>query len=79
MELDERLAFAQDECCEILAMDQALSRLETLNRRQAEFVKLRYFAGLSLQEAADVLHISLSTAKEDWAKAKKWLKEQFDV
>ena len=79
VELDERSASVQEECREILAIDQALNRLETLNPRQAEFVKLRYFAGLSLREAADALHVSPSTAKEDWSKARAWLKEQFEV
>jgi len=79
VELDDAAASAQEECREILAMDQVLGRLETLNSRQAELVKLRYFVGLSLREAAETMGVSLSTAKDDWSKAKAWLKEQFGV
>ena len=78
VELDERSASAQEECREILAMDDALNRLEDLDCRQYELVKLRYFAGLTLREAAEHLGIGLSTAKVDWSKAKIWLKEQFE-
>ena len=77
VELDERLASAHEECQEILAMHDALNRLEDLEPRQYQIVKLRYFTGLTLQEVADQLGISLSTAKEDWARSKAWLKEQF--
>ena len=79
VELDEQCASVRDECREIIAVDGALARLEIRNSRQYELVKLRYFAGLTLQEAAEVLNISVSTAKEDWSKAKTWLKEQFDM
>jgi RNA polymerase sigma factor (TIGR02999 family) len=79
VELDEQSSPAQKECGEILAMGQALRKLETLNRRQAELVKLRYFTGLSVQEAAEVLKISVATAKNDWFKARTWLKEQLEV
>ncbi len=60
-------------------MDKALSRLEALNSRQYELLNLRYFAGLTLREAADALDISLSTAKADWSQAKRWLKKQFEM
>src|ERR1035438_2921516 len=78
VELDEQSCPAREECAEILAMDQVLCRLETLNPRQAELVKLRYFAGLSVQEAAEVLRITVGTAKHDWSKAKTWLKEHLE-
>ena len=77
VELEETTAVQSEEWREILEMDDALSRLEACNVRQYELVKLRYFAGLTLQEAADALDIGLSTAKEDWSKAKAWLRERF--
>lgn len=79
VELNEQSASVNDECREILAMDKALATLAALDSRQAELVKLRYFAGLTLREAADALDVSLSTAKGDWLKAKTWLKTQIEM
>jgi RNA polymerase sigma factor (TIGR02999 family) len=59
---------------DLIALDEALARLEALDRRKAELVKLRYFAGLTIQEAAAALGIAESTADADWAYAKSWLR-----
>ena len=77
VELDESYAALPLECREILDVENALACLEAKHPRRAELVKLRYFAGLSVKEAAKVLKISVSTAKDDWAEAKTWLQEQF--
>lgn len=58
---------------EILAVHEALDGLAALDSRKAELVKLRYFVGLSFEEAAALLGISLSTAKRDWAYSRAWL------
>src|SRR4051812_13778726 len=58
---------------ESLAVDEALSRLATHDPRKAEVVKLRYFVGFSFEETAEVLGISVVTAKRDWAYARAWL------
>ena len=58
---------------ELLAVNEALDRLAEHDSRKAELVKLRYFVGLSFEEAADVLGISVPTAKRDWAYARAWL------
>jgi RNA polymerase sigma factor (TIGR02999 family) len=58
---------------ELLAVHEALDALAGRDARKAELVKLRYFAGLSIDEAADVLGISAPTAKRDWAFARAWL------
>jgi RNA polymerase sigma factor (TIGR02999 family) len=79
VELDETVPATEAECHEIVAMDRALTNLEKLNARQAQLAKLRYFTGLTLTEAASVVGIGLSTAKEDWSKAKAWLKENIEV
>ena len=63
----------QDE--EILALDEALSRLAGENRLCADLVKMRFFGGLSLSEAAAALGISVSTADRYWAYARAWLFE----
>ena len=58
---------------ELLALDEALEKFAVREREKAELVKLRYFAGLSFEEAAEVLGISVSTAKRWWAYARAWL------
>ncbi len=58
---------------DLLALDDALDRLMAEHPRPAELVKLRYFIGLSEQEAAEVLGISRATAARDWAFARAWL------
>ena len=59
---------------DLLALDEALSKLETQHPRKARLVKLRYFAGLTNRQAAEVLGISTSTSDEDWRYAKSWLR-----
>ena len=59
---------------DLLALDEALGRLEAKDRRKAELVKLRFFAGLTNEQAAAALGISTSTADNDWAYAKTWLR-----
>ena len=58
---------------DLLALDEALHRLELLDERKARLVKLRYFAGLSMSEAAQALGVSLATAERDWRYARVWL------
>jgi len=60
----------------LIELDQAVSRLETLDKRQAKIVELRYFSGLSIEETAEVLQISPATVKSDWKMAKTWLKAE---
>ena len=57
----------------MLALDQALGRLETLDHGLAQIVELRAFGGLTIEEAAHVLKVSASTAKREWRTAKAWL------
>jgi RNA polymerase sigma factor (TIGR02999 family) len=59
---------------DLLALDEALDKLAAQDRRKAELVKLKYFAGLTLREAAQALGIAESTADADWAYAKAWLR-----
>jgi RNA polymerase sigma factor (TIGR02999 family) len=58
---------------EVLAMDEALEKFTAVEPRKAQLVKLRYFGGLNFEEAAEVLGISVPTAKRDWAYARAWL------
>lgn len=59
---------------DLLGLDEALERLEAKDKRKAELVKLRFFAGLTIEQAALALGVSTSTADNDWAYAKSWLR-----
>jgi RNA polymerase sigma factor (TIGR02999 family) len=59
---------------DILALDEALKKLERKSPRQAELIKLRYFAGLTLEQAAEAMGLATSTASADWVYAKSWLR-----
>ena len=61
---------------EVLAVDEALERLAAVDPRQAKLVELRYFAGFSIEEAAELLEISPATAKRDWTFARAWLQRE---
>jgi len=78
IELDEALAVAESREIDVIALDAALARLERLDPRQSELVVLRFFGGLTIDEAAEALGISLATAKRDWATAKIWLRRELD-
>ena len=58
---------------DLVALDQALDKLGTIDRRKAEVVELRFFSGLSVEETAEVLHVSPETIKREWRRAKAWL------
>ena len=74
--LDEDQIVAPSRSIDLIALDEALGALSVHDARKAELVKLRYFAGLTLRQAAEALGISESTADADWAYAKSWLRVQ---
>ena len=74
--LDEALLLSDALSEELLALDQALERLAKLDPRQARIVELRFFGGLSVEEAAEVAGISPKTVKRDWSLAKAWLYQE---
>ena len=61
---------------DLLALDEALEKLAAVDRASADLVKLRYFAGLSIDEAAEALGISPRTADRRWAYARAWLRQE---
>ena len=63
---------------DLLALDEALRELEARDPRKAELVKLRFFAGLTNEQAAAALGVSTSTAEKDWAYARSWLRVAID-
>ncbi len=66
------------EALELLALDQALGELAQLDERKARVVELRFFGGLSIQEAAHILGIASSTADADWSMARAWLRRRIE-
>jgi RNA polymerase sigma factor (TIGR02999 family) len=70
---DEALMPGPERAPEILALDDALDRLAQLDERQAKIVEMRFFAGMSEEEAGAALGISARTVKRDWRVAKAWL------
>jgi RNA polymerase sigma factor (TIGR02999 family) len=75
--LEESLQIAvADSEVDLLALDEALSRLDDLDSRQARIVELRYFSGLSIEETAEVLNISAATVKREWNMARTWLRAE---
>jgi len=64
---------------DLVKLDDALTTLEKLDPRQARTVELRFFGGLSLEEAGEVLQVSLSTVRRDWRMAQAWLHQQLSA
>lgn len=64
---------------DVLALDEALKKLASQDGRAAELVKLRFFVGLTVPEAANILGVSVATAENDWAYARSWLKLQLST
>jgi len=72
--LTDEVAFAPDPLSvNVIAVDRALAALAAVDPRKARVVELRFFGGLSIDETADVLHLSADTIKRDWRMAKDWL------
>src|SRR5262249_11189176 len=71
--LDEALVVTSDSRPDLVALDDALQQLATVHPRKSEVVELRYFGGLSLDETAETLGVSIDTVKRDWRFAKLWL------
>lgn len=71
--LEEASALSPERAADVVALDEALSRLAEFDPRQAQLVELRFFGGLSNEESASVLGVSERTAKRDWNLAKAWL------
>lgn len=77
--LSEAVAFSMRQDPDLVALDDALTALEKLDPRQARTVELRFFGGLSLEEAAEVLQVSITTVRRDWRMAQAWLYQQISA
>ena len=73
VDLDEALLITPEPGANLVALDQALQRLAEVDERKSRVVELRFFGGLSVKEAAEVLKVSADTVMRDWKLAKVWL------
>jgi RNA polymerase sigma factor (TIGR02999 family) len=71
--LDEAVAFSDGQPQELIQLDEALGRLAHMNSRHSRIIELRFFAGLTVEETAEVMGISPKTVKRDWSVARAWL------
>ncbi len=71
--LDEELHISGKRSIELIALDDALNGLAKLDRQQSRVVELRFFAGLTVEETAEVLQVSRATVNRDWVTARAWL------
>jgi RNA polymerase sigma factor (TIGR02999 family) len=71
--LDEAEFVSGDKGADLVALDEALTSLAQLDVRQSKIVELRFFGGLSIEEAAEVLNVSPATVRRDWSLARAWL------
>jgi RNA polymerase sigma factor (TIGR02999 family) len=71
--LDEAAFVSQERATELIALDDALSGLEVFDQRKTHVVELKFFGGMSVEEIAEVLHVSEVTVMRDWSTAKAWL------
>jgi RNA polymerase sigma factor (TIGR02999 family) len=78
VELEDFLAAETPRIDQMLMLDEALTRLHAMDPRQARLVEMRYFGGLTEEEAAAVLGVSVRTVKRDWTSARAWLQSQLD-
>jgi RNA polymerase sigma-70 factor (ECF subfamily) len=76
--LNESLVFAPSKGAQLLELNDALQKLAKVDERKASVVELRYFGGLSVEEAAHVLQVSPNTVIRDWSLAKAWLRREME-
>jgi len=74
--LDTGVALPSKHELDVVALDDALTKLAALDERQSRIVEMRYFGGLSVEETAAVLDISVATVKREWASARAWMRRE---
>ena len=78
VDLDQIPDLNSDRSGQLIALDEALERLAKLDERKARVVELRFFGGLSVEETAEVLRVSVDTVMRDWKMARAWLLSELD-
>jgi RNA polymerase sigma factor (TIGR02999 family) len=71
--LDEVADVSHERAADLVALDEALTKLALIDPRKAQIVELKYFGGMTIEEAAEVLEVSTPTVERDWHMAKIWL------
>ena len=71
--LEEATIVSREKSADLVALNDALDSLAQLNERQGQVIELRFFGGLSLEEIAEVLKVSVGTVRRDWSLARAWL------
>jgi RNA polymerase sigma factor (TIGR02999 family) len=79
VEMDDELSIVAGKLEDVIAIDEALQRLAEIDPRQSRLVELRFFAGLNVEEAAEIMGISPKTIKREWRSAKAWLHRELDT
>lgn len=79
IELSDHEIISAERQTDLIDLDEALSRLVTLDQRKSQIIELRYFVGMELSEIAEMLHISERTVARDWHLARAWLKRELDT
>jgi RNA polymerase sigma factor (TIGR02999 family) len=79
LSLDEALEVPNTPVQNFVALDDALNALEAIDPRKCKVVEMRFFGGMSMEEAAEALHLSIGTIKRDWRLARAWLARELDV
>jgi RNA polymerase sigma factor (TIGR02999 family) len=77
--LTEAEGFGESPDLDLLRVNEALERLATLDEQQARVVELRFFGGLTIEEAAEAMRVSHSTVERDWKMARAWLRRELDA
>src|SRR5262249_20501219 len=77
--LDDAMLVSQDKAGELLALDEALQKLEQFDKRKSQIAVLRFFSGLTAEETAEALSISVETITRDWRLARAWLQKELRV
>ncbi len=77
--LDDAFKVAEARAEDLIALDDALNRLESVNERQCRVVEYRFFGGMSVQEAAEALGVSAASVKRDWMASRAWLNQELGL
>lgn len=76
--LDDAVTFSDEKAAELVALDYALTALAKFDQRKARIIELRYFGGLSLEETADALELSITTISDEQRLARAWLRREME-
>jgi RNA polymerase sigma factor (TIGR02999 family) len=77
--LEDHLVVSVDKADELLALDEALQKLEQIHKRKSDVATLRFFGGLSVEETAEALAVSVETVTRDWRFARAWLQKELEA